>query len=375
MKSNGTTLHVVARVAVAVVAVALIIGTGVPQFQSDEWWVRLFDFPRIQIAIMLALTLSAYVALRWRGSLQRVEHLLAALVALTLGWQCITLGPYTALHPKEMPDSQTNDTSNRISLLIYNVLSDNRDVAALQELIRDTDPDIILLSEPTQRWLDELTGLEVDYPYTVFQPQDNEYGKLLYSRLELTEAEVRFMIEPGVPSVRLKLRLRSGQLVTLYGVHPRPPGLIEEGRRHSEGEREDSDVRDAELLLVAQEVGALGDTPVIVTGDFNDVPWSHTTSLFQRVGGLLDPRVGRGFFNTFTTSTRLVRYPLDHLFASRHFRLVALRRLHDIGSDHFPLLVILDYDPDPSEPNEEPRPKSGDQQAADKAVDKGKAND
>jgi endonuclease/exonuclease/phosphatase (EEP) superfamily protein YafD len=158
--------------------------------------------------------------------------------------------------------------------------------------------------------------------------------------------------------------------VTLYGVHPRPPGL--KRRDGEESEREDSDMRDAELLLVAKEVKKLGDVPVIVAGDFNDVAWSHTTRLFQRIGGLLDPRVGRGLFNTFSTESFLMRYPLDHVFASEHFHLVELRRLPDIGSDHFPMLVVLDYDPGASLVNEEPQPKTGDEQEAEEAIDKKK---
>ncbi len=116
------------------------------------------------------------------------------------------------------------------------------------------------------------------------------------------------------------------------------------------------DMRDAELLLVAKEVNKLGDVPVIVAGDFNDVAWSHNTHLFQRIGGLLDPRVGRGLFNTFDTGSRPLRFALDHDFTSKHFLLVELRRLPDIGSDHFPLLVVLDYDPGASVANEEPQP-------------------
>jgi endonuclease/exonuclease/phosphatase (EEP) superfamily protein YafD len=68
------------------------------------------------------------------------------------------------------------------------VLYDNREVDALRNLIRDKDPDIILLSESTQWWLEQLDGLEDDYPYTLFQPQENHYGMLLYSRLELEES-------------------------------------------------------------------------------------------------------------------------------------------------------------------------------------------
>lgn len=349
----------------------LVFGTAVTLLRSEAWWIRVFDFPRIQLAALMVLALGGYGVLRHYGRLRTWEYSLAVIVGLSLVWQLISIAPYTPVYPNQMSESHAEDDSNHISILAYNVLYDNHKVEALRDLIRDTDPDIILLSEPTQWWLEQLDGLEDDYPYTLYQPQENHYGKLLYSRLELVDPEIRFLIEPEVPSIRTRVRLRSGTLVTLYGVHPRPPGIQrpEEGK---DGEREDSDMRDAELLLVADEVKKLGDEPVIVAGDFNDVAWSHTTHLFQRVGGLLDPRVGRGLFNTFDTKSRLLRFPLDHVFASRHFLLVELRRLPDIGSDHFPLFVILEYDPGA---NEEPRPDAGDEQEADEAIDEGKSND
>jgi endonuclease/exonuclease/phosphatase (EEP) superfamily protein YafD len=377
--------HLVGRVAVDLVAVALIFGTGAPLLRSDAWWIRIFDFPRIQIAVLLGLTLAGYAALHFWGRFRLWEYGLAAVVGLALAWQLISIVPYTPLYPKEMSDSRAADHSNRISFLIYNVLDENREVAALRDLIRDTDPDIILLSEPTQWWLEQLDGLEDDYPYTLFQPQDNEYGKLFYSRLELEEPEIRFLIDSEIPSIRTKVRLRSGAVVTLYGVHPRPPGLQrtdddrkdrsdEEDEGEVEEEREDSDMRDAELLSVAKEVSELGDVPVIVAGDFNDVAWSRTTHLFQRIGGLLDPRVGRGLINTFDATSGLLRYPLDHVFASQHFLLVEMRRLPDIGSDHFPFFVVLDYDPDAPGEHEEPQPETGDEQQAEEAIDEGDSN-
>jgi endonuclease/exonuclease/phosphatase (EEP) superfamily protein YafD len=111
-------------------------------------------------------------------------------------------------------------------------------------------------------------------------------------------------------------------------------------RRRRERRRRTRRLRYAGCRVAAgcQRVKKLGDVPVIVAGDLNDVAWSRTTHLFQRTGGLLDPRVGRGFFNTFDTRSRLTRVPLDHVFASRHFLLVELRRLPDIGSDHFPII-------------------------------------
>jgi endonuclease/exonuclease/phosphatase (EEP) superfamily protein YafD len=390
--------HVFFRIAVGLLSLALVFVTAIPLLRYDDWWIRIFDFPRIQIVVLMVLSLAGYTALRFFGRLRTWDYALVAMVCLALVWQLISIAPYTALYPRQMSDSHAEGDSNRISLLIYNVLSDNREVAALRDLIRETDPDLILLSEPTRWWLEQLDGLEDDYPYTLFQPQENHYGKLLYSRLELEDPEIRFLIEPEIPSIRTGVRLRSGTLITLYGVHPRPPGLKrpenevesggekdigdeknggtgkDNGEQNEDGEREDSDMRDAELMYVAREVSELGDVPVIVAGDFNDVAWSHTTHLFQRIGGLLDPRVGRGFINTFDTRNRLLRFPLDHVFASRNFLLVELRRLPDIGSDHFPLLVVLDYDPGASV-DEEPRPETGDEQEAEEAIEKGKSDD
>ncbi len=322
--------------------------------------------------------LASYVALRLWGQLRPWEYAFAAVVGLSLVWQLMSIVPYTALYPTEMSDSRAEDDSNRISLLIYNVLHDNREAAALRDLIRDTDPDVVLLSETTQWWLEQLDGLEDDYPYTLFQPQENNYGLLLYSRLELEDPEIRFLIDAEVPSIRTRVRLRSRTMVTLYGVHPRPPGVRPPGEENDSGieaDREDSDTRDAELLSVANEIRELGDVPAIVGGDLNNVAWSYTTHLFKRIGGLLDPRVGRGVIGTFSARSRILRVPLDHVFASQHFFLVELRRLPNIGSDHFPLLVILDYDPGASAAHEEPQPDAGNEQDAEEAIDEGKSDD
>jgi hypothetical protein len=63
------------------------------------------------------------------------------------------------------------------------------------------------------------------------------------------------------------------------------------------------------------------------------------------VSGLLDPRVGRQYVNTFHADYPLLRWSLDHVFHSTDFSLVKMQRLAHIGSDHFPVLTILHYDP------------------------------
>jgi endonuclease/exonuclease/phosphatase (EEP) superfamily protein YafD len=130
--------------------------------------------------------------------------------------------------------------------------------------------------------------------------------------------------------------LRGGVRVEVHFVHPTPP---------SPTENDSSAERDAELVLVGRDV-ASRQVPAIVCGDLNDVAWSRTTRLFRKVSGLLDPRRGRGLFNTYHAGWFFMRWPLDHLFHSRHFTLVEMRRLASIRSDHFPVLVRLAYEPE-----------------------------
>ena len=88
--------------------------------------------------------------------------------------------------------------------------------------------------------------------------------------------------------------------------------------------------------LVAQQ-----GEPAVVAGDFNDVAWSNTGRLFQADGHLRDARVGRGLFNSFDATSRFLRWPLDHVYTTDDFRLIALKRLEEFGSDHFPIYAEL----------------------------------
>ena len=104
--------------------------------------------------------------------------------------------------------------------------------------------------------------------------------------------------------------------------------------------------------------------PCIVAGDLNDVAWSHTSRLFRRISRLLDPRVGRGMYNTFHARYWPLRWPLDHVFVSDTFLLRNLQRLPAFGSDHFPILIGVDYTPAAGAVQEAPQPDAEDRAEA-----------
>lgn len=309
----------------------LVVATVLSRVKSAEWWIRFVDFPRLQIAVGLAAVVGAFAFYADPAAPLDVVFVVALLASLA--YQAHRIYPYTPLARIGVLDSSPGGDDRRIRILVANVLMGNRRFDDLASLIREHDPDLILAMETDGWWDERLHVLDADYPHTVRRPQDNQYGLHLFSKLPFDAADVRCRVEDDVPSVRAQLRLRSGDIVDFHGIHPRPPRP-----------GQDTEERDAELLIVGREVRA-DPRPAIVAGDLNDVAWSRTTQLFQKISGLLDPRRGRGMYSTFHADYPPLRWPLDHVFHDASFTLVGLRRLRHIGSDHFPVLVELKYEP------------------------------
>ncbi len=238
--------------------------------------------------------------------------------------------------------------------MVSNVLMTNTDHARWTRVVRAEDPDVIAAVETDAAWIGAMDALADTHPHAVSLPQDDTYGMGVRSRFEIVRHEVRHLVEPEVPSLWLTLRLPAGDEVTLVVVHPRPP---------RPDTQQDSTLRDAELVRVARAVDADAG-PVVVAGDLNDVAWSDTTTLFQKLSCLLDPRIGRGLFPTFHASHAWLRYPLDHVFHSDHWAVVDLARLPDVGSDHFPMRLTLALDPRREAQQEAPEADADDREDA-----------
>jgi len=331
---------------------AAIASTLVPFIRSDAWWVRIFDFPRIQIAAISTLILAGDLAFRKDTSLS--GHIIHVVLTLCILYQAYKIRPYTVFARKQVERAKQPRNQSTVSLLLANVKMDNRNSILLRQIITEADPDVILIVEADEWWQNELRRFATIYRFTVQQPQDNTYGMLLYSRLELVGPEVRFLIEDDVPSIRAALKLRAGVEIELHCLHPKPP-VPQENAQSTE--------RDAELMVVGKETKGK-ELPVIVMGDLNDVAWSQTTLLFQKISRLVDPRIGRGLYNSFHAGYFFLRFPLDHFFHSTHFRLIRLKRLAYFGSDHFPMYIRLSYEPEAQRQQTGPEARQSDESQA-----------
>lgn len=124
----------------AVTAVTLFSLTG-----AKTWWVRIWDFPRLQLALLaigaLVLWMLGAQWLAW----PQVAFSLALLAVLI--YQGALVWRYTPLAPREVQDSTSTDRTQQLSLVVSNVLQTNRNSDLLLAAVREADPDVVLCAE------------------------------------------------------------------------------------------------------------------------------------------------------------------------------------------------------------------------------------
>jgi endonuclease/exonuclease/phosphatase (EEP) superfamily protein YafD len=277
------------------------------------------------------------------------------LLLLNLGYLSYQIFPYTPLSKKQMLTNAKTELPS-ITAMVSNVYQYNRKPEQLIELIKSKAPDILLLVETDQWWKENViaAGLDNQYKHTKLLPQENTYGMLLFSKHPLEDIDVRYLVQDHIPSITAKINHPDNGIIQLFAVHPEPP-LPHFTLRATD--------RDAELLLIAEEARK-SEYPVIVMGDLNDVAWSKTTDLFLKTSKLLDPRRGRGMFNTFHAKNPIFRWPLDHFFFSSHFLLNKLKVLPAIGSDHYPILADVSINLDVDQEHKKLEAQANDYQEA-----------
>lgn len=331
----------ISEIIALVLSVIMCIPTITSITKFDEWWIRGFDFPRIQISFLIIFVIGLDL---WFLNFSETWHYIVVIaLCLSLIYQFEKIYPYTYLARKQVFKFKGNNPDAAISILVSNVLTPNKKSEKLIKLVNDIKPDLLLTLESDKRWEKELSVLEKDYPNTVKIPKDNLYGMHLYSKLKLEDVKVQYIVQEDIPSIHSYVILRNGKKVKLHCLHPMPP---------SPTESDTSTNRDAELLMLGRDIDAEKESTLVI-GDLNDVAWSRTTRLFQKMSGLLDPRKGRGFFNTFNANYFLLRWPLDHVFHTKDFTLIDIRRERHIGSDHFPMYIHLNHQPKAEMVNED----------------------
>jgi endonuclease/exonuclease/phosphatase (EEP) superfamily protein YafD len=337
-------------------SITVVLFTLIPLIRHDFWIFRVFEYPRLQ---KLVLNLVLLVLNLFYFPTDTLEHIVLILLILNLLYLVYQVFPFTILGKKQIITAKAPADDRNISLLIANVYQDNRQSESYLKLIKKCNPDVVLMVETNQWWEQQMDVIGADYPHQLKVPLENTYGMIFYSRLALRNGSISYLVKEDIPSIEAEVQLKNGQWVKLYCLHPEPP-VPQENPRSTE--------RDKEILMVGKSAKECK-LPVIVMGDLNDVAWSYTTELFGKISGLLDPRRGRGFFNSFNAKYFFLRFPLDHIFCSADFALSGIKRMESCGSDHFPMCVNLQFNPKVEQFNEQPVADEADLELAQEKIE------
>jgi len=222
--------------------------------------------------------------------------------------------------------------SESLKVMSYNVLYRNHNLDAAIAIIRQEQPDILLLQEVTPDIATRLDSLRDLYtngePHFAYEPQ---IGQAIISRYPMTPLGVA--IEKG-RAQKVQIDTPAGP-IAIWNVHPRVPAPWSRQYQEFSG--------------LAQDI-ATEDGPLIVGGDFNTTYLSETYKLINQHLANAHWEAGWGFGFTFPANTpRIKRIPIiepvihiDHIFHSDHFFTLSARTLSTAGgSDHRPVVAVL----------------------------------
>lgn len=308
--------------ALQVVIVGLLLGAGaagvLALFGAWAWWLDLFAHFRLQYAAALLLALGlAAAARRWRLAL--VAALLLAPNMLPIARLTMAAAPAAAGPP--------------LQLAHFNLLTSNREHAAVTAWIAASGAALVSLQEVDDRWAAVLAAVP-GYRLVHALPRADNFGLAILVRDDTGSlvGDVTQLELAGMPALAVQLR-HADRPLALLSLHTLPPVS-----------RRNTGIRDAQLVAAATWAQAQreeGSAPVIL-GDFNATPFS----------GALDPLIAVDLRDSLTAGGLWtagswpdlpwpLRIAIDHCWHDP--RLVASDRTIGpaLGSDHRPLQLDL----------------------------------
>jgi endonuclease/exonuclease/phosphatase (EEP) superfamily protein YafD len=296
---------------VDVMTIGLAIATLFGFLGRFHWFMDMFSHFRVQY---MQLCLVPFFIALWK-------HLNKQAIALVV-LVCVN---YTFILPLYI-GRPAPATEKPFRAMLMNINAGNGNTEQVLGLIRQTQPDILLLEEATPKWAHELEVLHASYPYRVADPQEGCFGIMLLSKYPLEHGEVVQIGEAGVPSIVAHAYFPEG-VVAIIGTHPLPP-IGAEGSLQ----------RDLQLAALPKIIHQQKH-PVLLIGDLNTSPWSsHFTELLNK-SGLKNSMKGFGHQPSWPVNHFFLRIPLDHVLHSPEITIHNRAVLRDVGSDHFPVIV------------------------------------
>lgn len=278
---------------------------------APAWWWWALDLVA-SVRMQLALLLLALSALAFA-----LHHRLMA-VGCGLAFVVSAAAVMASLHASRPSGTALQD----MTVITANLGSDEAALRDLGRLSAAADADLVLLSEaPDMRDLpDAFSGLHLSERNGIEAP-----GLVVLSRLPFDSSRVAAMGPYGRSAVVATVTSRQGPL-SFVAIHA--PAPVSRDTYHFQKRY---------LQRVARLLLELPAGPVVVAGDFSNVPWSRPVSSFASETGLeITAPVA-----TWPAALGPFGLPIDYLVASPGICVTSLRPVELAGTDHAALVARL----------------------------------
>lgn len=328
-------------------ALSLLLATLAGFGGRLSWMLGLFSPFRFQLLLLcLIATLSLCLGrtyLHWRIG----PGLAAALLGVIINGVLVA--------PAWIAAPQPVATGPSLTLFAVNLYHGNhqlntRETAApIADVLNQSQADVLLIQEVTVHRLGILRKVLTNYHWVTGTGRPDAFGIALFvkrdspnstglpSHLQIESAREIDTTQGLVHIKQVELRARfHGQPLSLLGMHTI-------SAVHARTDR----YRTAMLLTAADWANQERQTgrAVVILGDLNATPWCAPFVDLLRLAQLSDSRQGLGLQPSWPSRwPSLLRIPIDHCLHSSE--LITRQRtvlVQDLGSDHFPLVVTLQW--------------------------------
>lgn len=296
-------------------------------------WLSGDQLPPIRgLNYILPWTLLLLVPATLIAGLAQRRWLLVSLTIPTLAI-CFTFAPLFL--PRNHPSLSKDDFSFKI--MSHNLYF-RQDAVAILKLIRQEQPDILLLQELHPDLIsiprDDLADLYPELYVDIVNKPEEGFIQAILSRYPLTHS--RAELEKG-RAQKVIVQTPVGP-IAVWNVHLFPPFRFA------------PHLHDQQAVALIKDI-AMADYPLIVAGDFNATDQSATYKVVNKYLYNAHREAGWGFGFTFPAPPHIppespidtgLLYRIDHIFYSDHFVAFDAQTLtSSAGSDHLPIIAIL----------------------------------
>jgi endonuclease/exonuclease/phosphatase family metal-dependent hydrolase len=349
-------------------ALFFLAGAYVKYFDPKQWWfLGLFTF--ILAYLFIALFLFFFIWL-----FKKSPWCFISLITIIAGWSAIR-----NVFPMKISSTfslQKSPGSLRVmswNVEQFNILHHKDHPEIKQEmfdLINKYDPDIACFQEVVAG--DKKKGINyfpdiqkalrfVDYFYSYSIKDDfdaqHHFGRIIFSKLPIINKQtiVNYPNDYNATFQYIDV-LKGSDTIRVFNIHLQSLKFSQANRDYLDNASLNSDttITESKSIIAKIKKGFIKRSiqanfikdeinhspyPVILCGDFNDVPNSYA---YETIGdGLQNAFVkkGSGFARTFSAISPTLR--IDNIFADKAFTILQFTRVKKLLSDHFPIIADL----------------------------------